>query len=89
MSRDARDVLAFLWMPAVATATWYVLSLLFVLIANGGLSFRRDVFTLAVGGALIGLPVATVVTLVLAVPMYLLVRLTVGVTRPLWCSSRS
>jgi len=73
--------MAFLWIPAVATATWYVLSLLFLLIGNGGLSFRRDILTLAVGGVLVGLPVATIVTLVLALPLYFVVRLTVGVSR--------
>jgi hypothetical protein len=79
-SRRSRALTAFLCVPLVAAATWYLLVLVYLLIANGRLRLRTDVMAMAIGAVILGIPVAALLTVTLAVPAYLVVRRTVGVT---------
>jgi hypothetical protein len=75
-----RELLAFAIVPFVATAIWYVLMLLVLLVVNGRLRLMTDVAAMALGGVIVGLPMAALLTAVLAIPSYFIVRATVGVT---------
>ena len=75
-----RELKAFIIVPFVATAVWYVLMLVFLLHANGRLRLSTDVAAMAVGGVLLGLPAAALITVVVAIPGYFLVRSKVGLS---------
>jgi hypothetical protein len=79
-SPHAREWKAFVAVPLFATLAWYLLMLGTLVIANGRLRFRTDVVAMAIGAVLIALPVMIVVTAALAVPTYLLLRRTIGIT---------
>jgi hypothetical protein len=65
---------SFLFVPVVATATWYVLMLATLAAVNGRLRWRTDVLAMGLGAIIVGLPAAAVMTLVVAIPAYALVR---------------
>lgn len=75
-----RQLRAFLFVPFIAAGVWYVLMLLTLLVVNGRLRLMTDVFAMGLGAVLIGLPVASIITVVLAIPGYYAVRATVGVS---------
>jgi hypothetical protein len=75
-SRWPAEITAFFVVPFVATSTWYLLMLCALALVNGRLRWRTDVLAMALGAVIVGLPTAIAITLVLAVPMYLLVRWT-------------
>lgn len=65
---------SFLLVPFVATGTWYVFMLGALALWNGQLRWKTDVLAMGLGAAVVGLPTAVAITVVLAVPGYLLVR---------------
>src|SRR3954465_10589359 len=79
-NRHARELKAFAVVPFIATAVWYVLMLTVLLYANGRLRVTTDVGAMAIGGAILGLPIASLITLVFAMPGYFLIRHTIGVS---------
>jgi hypothetical protein len=79
-SRRSSELTAFLIVPFVATISWYVLMLCALAVGNGRLRWRTDVLAMALGAMIVGLPAAVAITLILAIPVYLLIRRTVGIT---------
>ena len=79
-SRRSSELTAFLIVPFIATITWYFLMLCALAVGNGRLRWRTDVLAMALGAMIVGLPTAIAITVVLAIPIYLLVRRTVGIT---------
>ena len=75
-----RELRAFLVVPFVAALTWYVLILAVLAFVNGRLRLRTDVMAMAIGAGLLGLPVAAAITLTLAIPAYLAIRSTTGMS---------
>jgi uncharacterized BrkB/YihY/UPF0761 family membrane protein len=65
---------AFLVVPFVAIGVWYLLTLVHLAIINGRLRARTDLLAMAIGAVTVGLVVAILVTLLLAFPLYRLVR---------------
>ena len=80
VSRWSSELRAFFIVPFVATIAWYVLMLCALAMGNGRLRLRTDVFAMALGAMIVGFPTAVAITLVLAIPVYLLVRATVGIS---------
>ena len=80
VSQRSSELTAFLIVPFVATISWYVLMLCALAVGNGRLRWRTDVLAMALGAMIVGLPTAVAITLVLAIPVYLLIRRTVGIT---------
>jgi hypothetical protein len=66
-----RERTAFVAVPFVASAAWYVLTLATITVVDGHLQLGADVFGLAVGAFTLGLLIATAATILFAVPMYL------------------
>lgn len=87
VSPRSRVLLAFLIAPLVASSAWYVLMLGALAIANGRLRWTTDVLAMAIGAVILGVPVAAAITLVPALPLYLLVRSTGNVS--LWTAAVS
>jgi hypothetical protein len=79
-ARWSPEITAFFIVPFVATSTWYLLMLCTLAAANGRLRWRTDVVAMALGALIVGFPTTVVITLVLTVPVYLLVRRTGGVS---------
>lgn len=69
-----RTVLAFLTAPIAGAGIWYLLRLVHLAVANGGLRWRSDVVALLVGAVLFGIPLAAVVTWLAGAPVYLALR---------------
>lgn len=65
---------SFFLVPFVATAIWYLVMLGALAVGNGRLRWKPDVLAMALGAVVIGFPTAVAITLVFAVPAYLLVR---------------
>jgi hypothetical protein len=71
---------AFIVTPFVAATTWYILMLCTLAFFNGQLRWRTDVLAMAIGAVILGVPSGVAITLFLAIPMYVLIRSTVGVS---------
>jgi hypothetical protein len=65
---------AFLLVPFVASGTWYLVTLMTLAVGNGRIRLGPDVVAMALGAVTIGLCVAAVATLLVAVPLYWIVR---------------
>jgi hypothetical protein len=79
-SRRSSELAAFLIVPLIATMAWYVLMLCTLAVVNGRLRLRTDVMAMAIGAVIVGLPAAIGITIVVALPVYALVRSTIGIT---------
>ena len=79
-SPRSRELTAFWVVPCIATASWYLLMLCALAVGNGRLRWRTDVMAMALGAMILGFPVSIAITLVLAIPFYLLVRRMAGIT---------
>jgi hypothetical protein len=73
-SRQGKERRAFFIVPFVAAGMWYLVTLATLAVFNGRLRVRTDVLAMAIGAVTIGLVVAVLATLVLAVPLYWIVR---------------
>ena len=73
-ARNRLEYRAFLAVPFVASGVWYLLTLVNLAAMNGRLRARTDVLAMAIGAVTVGLVVAMVATLVVAVPLYWIVR---------------
>jgi len=79
-SRRSSELTAFLIVPLIAAMAWYVLMLCTLAVVNGRLRWRTDVMAMAIGAIIVGLPAAIGITLVVALPVYVVVRSTIGIT---------
>src|SRR5687767_7275925 len=79
-SRRSSELTAFLIVPLIATMAWYVLMLCTLAVVNGRLRLRTDVMAMAIGAIIVGLPAAIGITIVVAMPVYAVVRSTIGIT---------
>lgn len=61
---------ALVWTPFVATGVWYLLSLGRLWAMNGRLRLGPDVMAFGCGALILGLPLAALVTLFVAAPLY-------------------
>lgn len=61
---------ALVWTPFVATGVWYLLTLARLWIMNGCLRLGPDVMAFGCGALILGLPLAALVTLFVAAPLY-------------------
>ena len=78
--RLSSELTAFLIVPLIATMVWYVLILCTLAVVNGRLRWRTDVMAMAIGAIILGLPAAIGITIVVAMPVYAVVRSTIGIT---------
>lgn len=72
--RHRRERLAFIAVPFIASGVWYVVTLTVLAVVNGRLRARTDVLAMGLGAVTIGVVVAAVATLLLAVPLYWIAR---------------
>lgn len=75
-----REPWAFVAVPFVATFVWYLVTLLHLAFFNGRIRWGPDVFAMAIGAVIVGLPISGVTTVLLALPLWWAVRRSVGVS---------